>query len=149
MSLLIIITYLLMLLALFITLSFLIVYDVICLETLTVEWAVWAALFGLLGGIIHCLRSVYLHYSVHRDWNAERWAVWYFLRPVVSTIMGLVSYVFIKAGLLLLTTDYSDTTTTRIFYLAVAFLAGYNVKNFLERIERISKSILGIEPKEG
>jgi hypothetical protein len=104
--------------------------------------AIACTAMGLLGGSLYCLRGVYLNSCVHDRWNSK-WYIWYFLRPATSTISGLASYIFLKAGLLVLdATTKSDSTPYG--YLAIAFIAGYNVDNFLKKLEDIASSVWGI-----
>jgi len=141
-----IIIYLFVLLIGDVVLALIIYYNIIDLKSKLIFLGTYCALFGLLGGIVNCLRSIYIHFAAKKDWD-EKYAVWYYLRPIVSSIMGVVSYIFIKAGLLVFTAQtavYSNTST--MAYLSFAFLAGYNVHNFLKKIEEVSKAILGIEP---
>ena len=97
---------------------------------------------GGIGGTLYCLRAVYLNRSVLNQWD-ERWNVWYYLRPITSAISGIISCVFLKAGLLVLDASSGSGDTTYGF-LALAFIAGYNVDNFLKRLEEIAKSAWGI-----
>lgn len=106
----------------------------------TLMYSVFAA--GI-GGIIYCLRGVYLSASVRNDWN-KAWYPWYYIRPMVSLLMGGVSYVFLRAGLLVLE-SHSKPNSTHIAFYAVAFIAGLNVDNFLKRIEAIGKSAWGVD----
>ncbi len=100
-----------------------------------------SALIGSLGGVLYCLRGIYLNKSVHKRWDKD-WYVWYYLRPLTSLISGFVSSIFLKAGLL--TLDASEGSTT-FGYLAIAFIAGYNVDNFLKKIEDVAKTVWGID----
>jgi len=98
---------------------------------------------GAIGGILYCLRAVYLNKCVRKNWDQE-WHVWYYLRPIASTITGFVSSIFLKAGLLVL--DAEPQSNAHIFgYLAIAFVAGYNVDNFLKKIESIANEVWGIK----
>jgi hypothetical protein len=102
------------------------------------------ALIGTLGGVVYCLRAVYLNKCVYSRWS-EDWHVWYYLRPIVSTAAGGVSYVILSAGLLVL--DSSQNEHAMPFgYLALAFIAGLNVDRFLHRIEEIAQTAWGIRP---
>jgi len=99
---------------------------------------------GGLGGTAYCLRAVYLNISVHDRW-AARWLPWYLIRPVVSGIFGGISFVVLKAGLLLL--DAEDGSGGLNFgFLALAFIAGFNVDRFVKRMEEAAKATFGIEP---
>lgn len=107
------------------------------------ELVVKCCLVSTLGGVLYCLRAVYVNKCVRNSWSAD-WEVWYFLRPLVSLICGVVSYVFLKAGLVLL--DASQDVGQGIFgYLAFSFLAGLNVDKFVKKLEDIGKAVFGIE----
>jgi uncharacterized BrkB/YihY/UPF0761 family membrane protein len=100
-------------------------------------------MIGLIGGVMYCLRAVYLNKCVKKIWDKE-WETWYYLRPITSAISGFVSFVFLKAGLLVL-----DTATKAEYisygYLAIAFIAGYNVDNFMKKLEEVASTIWGIK----
>lgn len=140
-----IIIFLLALLMVTTTMGFLTFYKIINFNIVNIEIGAYCFYFGIVGGITHCLRSIYLHTSLLADWNS-RWNTWYFLRPIVSGIMGVISFIFIKAGLLAFSSEVATENRTFAF-IAISFLAGYNVKNFLSKIEDVSKSLIGIEKK--
>ncbi len=98
---------------------------------------------GGLGGVLYCLRGVYLNKCVYKKWDAD-WYVWYYLRPITSAISGFVSCVFLKAGLLVLEAASTENETT-FGYLAIAFIAGYNVDNFMKKLESIAQAVWGVD----
>jgi hypothetical protein len=101
-------------------------------------------LFGGLGGCTYCLRGVYLNACVYKRWDSD-WLPWYFIRPIVSFVLGGISFLFLKSGLLLLgATQQSGGSPLGL--LALSFLAGLNVDKFVEKIEGIGKSVWGVEP---
>jgi hypothetical protein len=100
-------------------------------------------LLGGAGGCIYCLRAVYLNKCVRKSWDKE-WHVWYFLRPILSTCCGGISFLFLKAGLLVLESGTKDNATEIGFY-ALAFVAGLNVDKFLGKIEQVAQAVWGIE----
>ncbi|QDF74388.1 MULTISPECIES: hypothetical protein [Shewanella] len=107
------------------------------------ELAFRCSLIAMLGGVLYCLRSVYLNRCVHDRWS-KSWETWYYLRPLTSFICGIVAYIFLKAGLVVL--DASQNTDAGNFgYYAFAFFAGLNVDKFVAKIEEIGKSLFGIE----
>ena len=102
------------------------------------------ALIGALGGVIYCLRAVYLNRSVRGEWD-ENWHVWYYLRPIVSLLVGAVAFIFLKAGLLIL--DTVTTEESRPFgFLALSFIAGLNVDRFLIKLEEVAQVSWGVKP---
>lgn len=108
----------------------------------TVRIALFSGLAGGFGGVFYCLRGVYLSASVRNDWD-DRWVVWHLLRPIVSFLSGLASYIFVRAGLLLLDADTTETQSS-FGLLAIAFVAGLNVDRFIEKIEEIASNVWGI-----
>lgn len=98
---------------------------------------------GAIGGILYCLRGVYLNKCVRKNWD-EDWHIWYYLRPIASTISGFVSFIFLKAGLLVLDAGPAEDAVS-YGYLAIAFVAGYNVDNFLKKIESVACELWGIK----
>jgi len=110
------------------------------------EWlrvGLTCAAVGGLGGCMYCLRGVYLNYSVHQRWGSK-WIPWYLLRPIVSAGSGAISYVFLKAGLLILESGTRQDATEVGFY-ALAFIAGLNVDKFISKLEDIAQAVWGIE----
>lgn len=106
--------------------------------------AVLCVLFGGLGGITYCLRGVYLNACVRKQWDCG-WLPWYFLRPVLSLILGGVSYLFVNAGLLLLGAAQA-VNGPPLGIWALAFISGLNVDRFLAKIEDIGSAAWGVEP---
>lgn len=112
-------------------------------EISEIELALKCAMVSALGGILYCLRAVYLNKCVRNQWSAE-WEVWYYIRPITSTICGLVAFLFLKAGLVVL--DATQNENSGDFgYLAFSFFAGLNVDKFMEKVEDIGKSLFVIE----
>lgn len=101
-------------------------------------------LFGGLGGCTYCLRGVYLNACVLKTWDIS-WLPWYFIRPFVSLILGGVSYLFVKSGLLLFgASQQPDASQLGIW--SVAFLAGLNVDKFVNKVESIGQTVWGLDP---
>lgn len=100
-------------------------------------------LIGGIGGVVYCLRGVYLNACVHNRWDTN-WLPWYFIRPVVSLICGFVSYLLLKAGLLVLESSPRPESNHLGFYV-LAFIAGLNVDKFVAKIEEVAQTTWGIE----
>lgn len=99
------------------------------------------ALAGGLGGFVYTLRAVYINACVYKRWDAD-WEPWYYIRPFVSLICGGVSWLFLKAGLLIL--EATESGSDLGFY-ALAFIAGLNVDKFVSKVEDIAQAAWGIE----
>lgn len=109
----------------------------------TLHIPIACALAGGVGGITYCLRGVYLNACVRKQWD-DVWQPWYYIRPIVSTICGAISFVFLKAGLLVLDATQKVDANLLGFY-ALAFIAGFNVDKFVAKLEDIAHATWGIE----
>ena len=98
---------------------------------------------GGVGGVLYCLRAVYLNRSVRNQWSPQ-WHWWYFLRPLTSFICGGASFLFLRAGLLVLESKTQGDASEIGFY-ALAFVAGLNVDKFVAKIEGVAHAVWGIE----
>jgi H+/Cl- antiporter ClcA len=101
------------------------------------------SLIGGVGGVVYCLRGVYLNVSVRKSWD-DQWQPWYYIRPIVSHICGAISFLFLKAGLILLEAQ-PKTHATDLGFMAFAFIAGLNVDKFITKIEDVAQAAWGIE----
>lgn len=107
------------------------------------ELLVGCVLVGGVGGVLYCLRAVYISACIRKEWD-DIWQPWYYIRPIVSHLCGGVSFLFLKAGLLVLESQKTGETTNIGFY-ALAFIAGMNVDKFIAKIEDIAKTTWGID----
>lgn len=95
------------------------------------------------GGCLYCLRAIYINKCVFKRWDKD-WVIWYFIRPITSIVAGATSYLFLKAGLLVLESS-SKSNASEIGFFALAFIAGLNVDRFIDKIEDVAKAVWGIE----
>ncbi|MEQ9892427.1 MULTISPECIES: hypothetical protein [Pectobacterium] len=95
------------------------------------------------GGCLYCFRAIYLNKCVRKQWDPD-WHVWYFIRPITSTIAGAISYLFLKAGLLVLESS-THVGSSEMGFFALAFIAGFNVDKFVAKIEEVAKAVWGID----
>lgn len=95
------------------------------------------------GGILYLLRAVYVNKCVRKNWDKD-WELWYYLRPMTSLISGVASYIFLKAGVLVLNAEI-DVSSSSFGFMAVAFIAGLNVDKFTTKLEELAKAAWGIE----
>jgi len=103
----------------------------------------YCILSGGYGGVLYCLRSIYLNACVKKNWDVD-WHIWYYIRPINSLITGGASYIFLSAGLLVLESKAQLGSSHLAFY-AFAFIAGLNVDKFVKKLESIAKTTWGIE----
>jgi len=137
------IAYLITLLAIYCLIGVLVILNKIAIPNDAMKIAIYCGLTGGIGGITYCLRGIYLNVCVFKQWD-KVWLPWYFIRPLVSVVCGVVSWLFLKAGLIMLEAKQTETPTNLIFY-ALAFVAGLNVDKFIEKIEDIAQATWGIE----
>lgn len=118
---------------------------VCCTSDFCENFSIWldVSLIGLSGCCAYCMRALYLQYCVKKEWD-NRWIVWHIIRPFVGTICGVVSLLFVKAGLLIFEAS-SVEASNRYGIYALAFIAGFNVGNFLKKIDSLFKEITGIQ----
>lgn len=98
---------------------------------------------GAIGGCLYCLRAVYVNKCVSETWS-DRWAPWYFLRPITSLVCGGISFLFLKAGLLVLESG-TKSDASEIGFYALALIAGLNVDKFVGKIEEVAQAVWGID----
>lgn len=96
-----------------------------------------------VGGCLYCIRAVYLNRCVYDRWD-PKWHVWYFLRPLASLICGGTSFLFLKAGLLILESN-TKNDASELGFFALAFIAGLNVDKFVAKIEDVAQAVWGID----
>ena len=102
------------------------------------------AIISGIGGMIYCFRGIYTNYCVMgKEWDCT-WAVWYYLRPMVSLLMGPIAYIFLNAAGKILDMEKIPGSSPYGF-LVVAFIAGYNVDGFLQRVEQVALSAWGVK----
>ena len=98
---------------------------------------------GAIGGCLYCLRAVYVNKCVKDQWSG-RWAPWYFLRPITSICCGGISFLFLKAGLLVLESG-TNVGASEVGFYALALVAGLNVDKFVAKIEDVAQAVWGID----
>ncbi|MEI6215459.1 MAG: hypothetical protein WCP10_15255 [Desulfuromonadales bacterium] len=109
----------------------------------TLGLVVSCGLIGGVGGAVYCLRGVYINACIRKSWD-DKWQPWYYIRPIISHLCGAISYLFLKAGLILLESQ-QNTQATDFGFLALAFISGLNVDKFIAKIEDIAQATWGIE----
>lgn len=105
----------------------------------------YCGICGGVGGTLYCLRGVYLNYCVNERWS-NHWLPWYFIRPIASIVTGTFSYYLLQAGLFVLEAKANNSTPASYYgFYAFSFIAGYNVDQFLKKVEDIAKTTWGID----
>ncbi|WP_186170888.1 hypothetical protein [Vibrio chagasii] len=105
----------------------------------SVRHIIGCILVAVSGGVLYCLRAVYVNYSVRKQWD-EVWLVWYLFRPFTSGLMGFLTFLVVKAGLFAVGSTSAEHPETLLY--ALSFFAGLNVDGFLKRFEgQVSNSM--------
>lgn len=108
------------------------------------DTALLCGLTGGVGGIVYCMRGLYVNTCVRSEGWDPKWMPWYFIRPIVSHLCGAISFVVLKTGLLLLESQPKTDSHEIGFYL-LAFVAGLNVDKFVIKIEDLAQTTWGID----
>lgn len=95
------------------------------------------------GGLLYLLRALYINKCVKKNWD-EEWELWYYIRPFTSLLSGIASYIFLKAGVLVLNAEI-EISTSSYGFMAIAFIAGLNVDKFVSKLEDLAKAAWGVE----
>lgn len=135
--------YLIALLIIYSSFGLLLFFGKVNLHSGTLRLAMLCGICGGIGGITYCLRGIYLNACVYERWS-EKWLPWYFIRPIVSFVCGVISTLFLKAGLIVLEAKQAEIPTNLAFY-ALAFIAGLNVDKFIDKLEDIALVTWGIK----
>ena len=108
------------------------------------DTAFLCALTGGVGGIVYCLRGLYVNTCVREGGWDPKWMPWYFIRPIVSHLCGSISFIVLRTGLLVLESQPKTESHEIGFYL-LAFVAGLNVDKFVTKIEDLAQTTWGID----
>lgn len=94
---------------------------------------------GGLGGIVYCMRGFYEH-KIEGNFDPN-YLSWYFFRPIISTITGIIVF-FLFAAQLIDTNGYSNATPKNImFSCSLAFLAGFGFTQFYGKIDDLANTL--------
>ncbi|QIM69278.1 hypothetical protein [Basfia succiniciproducens] len=99
---------------------------------------------GGIGGSVYCLRAIYLNFSVFKKWDND-YLIWYLIRPILSLVIGGISYLFVKAGLVLFSSS-EQYELNQLSLLSLSFLCGLNIDKFMKKLESIGEMVWGISP---
>lgn len=72
--------------------------------------------------------------------DVPRWWPWYLIRPAIGFVVGMISVLIIDAGLL---SSEGAAPTRTSWWIGVAFLAGFAINEFTDRLRLLSKSLFG------
>lgn len=99
-------------------------------------------LMGALGGVTIVVWGLIKH-TVDLDFDPD-YARWYFFKPILGAIMGLVAVLVILAGFVAV--QGTLTVSSPLSLYIVAFLAGFSERFFIRIIDRVTTALFGGEP---
>ena len=96
-------------------------------------------LMGALGGLTIAIWGMIEH-SASLDFD-RAYAVWYWLKPIIGAVMGLVAVLTVMAGLFAVQ-GKQEIQSEKALYI-VAFLAGFSERFFVRIIDKLMTTLLG------
>jgi len=98
-------------------------------------------LMGALGGLTIAIWGLTLH-SANLDFD-RAFAVWYWLKPLLGAVMGLIAVIAAQAGLFAIQGQSSLRSNMALYILA--FLAGFSERFFIRVIDRVMTALFTSE----
>lgn len=128
----------------------LVIYSYYNISDKEIKLFIYLACAGGLGGVVSSF--IDLKDDINDSFFTKSNLAWYYSRPIVSPILGIISYFMVYGGFLAIegvNTDYSKAfvITTIMANCVITFLAGYSSHIFLEKLTEVSKKVFG--PKTG
>src|ERR1035441_2730389 len=96
-------------------------------------------LMGALGGLTMAIWGMIEH-SANLDFD-RAYAVWYWLKPLLGAVMGLVAVLTVMAGLFAVQ-GKQEIQSEKALYI-IAFLAGFSERFFVRIIDKLMTTLLG------
>lgn len=120
-----------------------------CLHKIKLPY--FCAIAGGAGSVFYSLWAVYSHWSRQKNWDDD-WLVWYLIRPILGLIAGVFTFILLKSGLILLTQQTpsgpaSQNLSSNLAYLALAFLAGFNIEDVTKKFKELFKNFFNVPEK--
>src|SRR5215831_7610005 len=95
--------------------------------------------FGAVGAVLISLTGVFEH---EHDWDPNYWP-WHVARPFIGAVLGVVSMLIFKAGVLAVgATPSHNSIPTNLLYYVIAFAVGYREETFRELLKRLTDVII-------
>ena len=100
-----------------------------------------AALAGGLGGAVYATFSMIYHLG---EGTAESsYVLWYFMRPVIGLVLGVIMFFVVRGGLLVVTVSQVDLNLYGV--VGISALAGISARHMMTKLRDALDSIFGAE----
>jgi FtsH-binding integral membrane protein len=105
---------------------------------------------GGIGGCLYSMRGLQRHVididnpQAENNWDPKR--LWeYILHPITGAVLGVISFLFLKGGLLALSesSDSASSLEVKAAFVSVAVLAGFSSREFLLKMKDIASNVFG------
>jgi hypothetical protein len=106
---------------------------------LLISLMVVAAAFGAIGSHVRSM-SAFVNHVLKKDLDLHGFWPYYFIRPFYGAVFGVLVVTVIKAGFLTAQHGSDDTT---LWWISLAFFAGFGDREFAEKIRQIIKALFG------
>ncbi|MHC1775269.1 MAG: hypothetical protein AB9834_07595 [Lentimicrobium sp.] len=93
-----------------------------------------SGLAAVVGVFIREILDLIRHHCYEKDLDFKNWWPWYFLRPIVGFMFGIVVVLFSGTELLFISANNSSET----YLIAIAILAGISVEDVMLKIRKVS-----------
>lgn len=96
-------------------------------------------LAAVVGVFIREILDLIRHHCYEKDLDFKIWWPWYFLRPLVGFMFGIIVVLFSGTELLFSSADGSGDT----YLIAIAIIAGISVEDVMFKIRKVSQVLFG------
>lgn len=104
---------------------------------------IYTILGAVLGGAILGITSLHKYSAQTKNFDIDH--LWgYLLAPLLSTIIGILTFCFLQSGLLILTgniNDNSNSLMVMLGYTAAGAVGAYNWNVFTKKLKKLSEKI--------
>jgi hypothetical protein len=114
---------------------------------LQLQLMIYTACAGGIGGTIY---NIYTFTSNPSD---KQWFLWYSLYPIMAIFFGAFSYILVAGGVLVLSGQENNAqiqefmAQTILFYMGIAFIAGFSTPQFLTKLKELAEAIFAKAPE--
>ena len=98
---------------------------------------------AILGGAVLNITSFHRYIAIEKKFDTAH--IWgFFFTPLLSLIVGILTFCFLQSGLLILNGSQISTNvnlTSSLGFTAMGAIAGYNWDVFIDKMKNLSKNL--------